>query len=177
MALHISDMSDDFIRRIVEEYLKFLATMDTVAEMFKTTPATISNVLFKAVSENIVDDITAQAVVAKAKSFTKNVVRTHRRWDEALKLRKTPTSDRLQSYKTQLEAHQYAIEELNAKIEQAQFQLETYDDYFFDDPVAPSKRTLRCTICRMKNKISEHQKDMNECKENIAKLIQSIKKG
>lgn len=170
MALRISDMSDDFIRRIVEEYLKFLATMDTVAEKFKTTPATISNVLFKAVSENIIDDITAQAVVSKAKSFTKNVVRTHRRWDEAMKLRKTPASNQLQSYKTQLEAHQYAIEELNAKIEQVEFQLETYEDFFFDEPDAPSKRTLRCTICRMKNKVSEHQKAMTECKDIIAKL-------
>ena len=77
MALRISDMSDDFIRRIVDEYLRFLATMETVAKKFKTTPATISNILFKAVSENIIDDISAHAVVDKVTGFTENVVRTY----------------------------------------------------------------------------------------------------
>lgn len=170
MALRISDMSDDFIRRIVDEYLRHLATMDTVAEKFHTTPATISNILFKAVSENIVDDITAQAVAAKAKSFTKNVVRTRRRWDEALELRKHPTPEQMKVYQLQLETYQHSVQEFKEKIQEVEFQLETYDDYFFDEPDAPSKRTLRCTICKLKNKVSEQEKE-------ISKLSKVIKKG
>ena len=174
MALRMSDMSDDFIRRIVEEYLRFMATMETVGEKYKITSTTVSNILYKAVSENIVDDITAQAVVAKAKSFTKNVVRTQRRWDEALELRNTPVKQRLQNYQMQLEACEVSIKELKEKIEQAEFQLETYDDYFFNDPDAPSKKTLRCTICHLKNQIASYQNNMMTYKENIEKLT---KKG
>lgn len=177
MSLRISDMSDDFIRRIVEEYLRPLATMDTVAEKFQTTPSTISNILFKAVSENIIDDITAQAVATKAKSFTKNVVRTKQRWDEALELRKTSNKDKLKSYQVQFEAHQYAINDIKETIEQVKFQLETYDDFFFEDPDAPAKRTLRCTLCKLKRKVAEHEKDMTECKANIDKLTKAMMKG
>lgn len=174
MALRISDMSDDFIRRIVEEYLRFMATMETVGEKYKMTATTVSNILYKAVSENIVDDITAQAIVAKAKSYTKNVVRTQRRWDEALELRKNPAKQRLQNYQMQLNAAEASIKELKENLAQTEFQLETYDDYFFNDPDAPSKKTLRCTICHLKNKIASHENDVKECKENIEKLI---KKG
>ena len=132
MALRISDMSDDFIRRVVDEYLRYLATMETVAKKFKTTPTTISNILFKAVSENIVDDITAQAVAAKATGFTENVVRTRNRWKRALEIRTFP-------------AIKEEIEYKEKQLEQLYFQYETYEDYFAEDPDAPTKRSIWCS--------------------------------
>ncbi len=140
MALRISDMSDDFIRRIVDEYLKFLETMETVAKKFKTTPATISNALFRAVSENIIDDISAQAVVDKATGYTENVVRTRRRWQKALAIRNKANIQEEIQYKKQ-------------RIEELEFQYETYDDYFIDEDDAPSKRSLWCEIGKLGRKI------------------------
>ena len=143
MALRISDLSDDFIRRIVDEYLRFLATMESVAKKYKTTPATISNILFKAVSEkNIINDISAQAVVDKATGFTENVVRTRNRWQKALTLRNRATIQAEIQYKKQ-------------RIAELEFQYETYDDYFIDEDDAPSKRSLWCEIGRLKGEIKE----------------------
>ena len=140
MALRISDLSDDYIRRIVDEYMKFLETMETVAKKFKTTPATISNILFKAVSENIIDDISAQAVVDKVTGFTENVVRTRKRWQKALTLRNRA-------------AIQEEIQYKKLRIEELEFQFESYDDYFIDEDDAPSKRSLWCEIGRLKGEI------------------------
>jgi len=141
MAIRISDLSDDFIRRVVDEYLCYLATMATVAEKFKTTPTTISNILFKAVSENIVDDITAQTVVHKATTFTENVVRTRNRWQKALNIRKLPAIREEIAYKTK-------------KLQELEVQFESFDDYFIDEPDAPSKRSIWCSIGRLRGEIT-----------------------
>lgn len=149
MALRISDLSDYEIKQIVDAYLKFYATMESVAKIFKTSPATISNILFKAVSENnIIDDISAQAVVDKATGFTENVVRTRKRWQKALTLRnKAAIQDEIK-YKQQ-------------RVRELEFQFETYDDYFIDEDDAPSKRSLWCEIGRLKGEIKLLEKQIN----------------
>lgn len=147
MALYLKNLSDDFIRRVVDEYLRYFATMETVAKQFKTTPATISNILFKAVSENILDDISAQAVVDKATGFTENITRTRRRWKKALELRNLPPI-------------QEEIAYLEKQLQQLEFQFATYDDYFFEDDDAPSKRSIWCSIGRIKGEIKRLQNYM-----------------
>lgn len=149
MALHISDLSDYDIRQIVDEYLKFSATMESVAKTFKTSPATISNILFKAVSENILDDISAQTVADKAMGFTENVVRTRNRWQKALELRKRQSIEEEIAFKKR-------------KVEELEYQYQTYDDYFVDDPDAPTKRSIWCSIGRLKGEIKQLENYINK---------------
>jgi len=140
MALHIARVSNDFIRRIAQEYLLDFATMKRLARTYKTSPSTISNILFKGVAECILDDLTAEAVAAKAMSNTDNVVRTRKRWEKALELRKLPL------FEEELASEKKKFEEL-------QFQLEHYEDYFLDDACAPTERGLRCQVGRLKGDI------------------------
>ncbi|MBQ8043900.1 MAG: hypothetical protein IJ272_07125 [Clostridia bacterium] len=140
MALYIAKVSNELIRRIAQEYLRNFATMEKIAKNHNTSPGTISNILFKGVAENILDDITAEAVANKAMNNTDNVVRTRKRWEKALKLRELPV----------LEAE---VQAMNNKLEQLKFQFENYDDYFIDEDEAPSKRRLKCDIGRLTGEI------------------------
>lgn len=142
MALYLANLSDDFIRRIAGEYLCGFTTMEQLAKKHKTSPATISNILFKGVSQNILGDITAEAVANKAQSNTENIVRTRRRWQKALEIRAIPTVEEEIAYKAK-------------KLEELEFQFETYDDYFVDEPDAPTKRSIWCAIGRLKGEIKQ----------------------
>ena len=134
MALHVAKVSHKFIRQIAYEYLEPFATMKKLAKKHKSSPGTISKILFKGVSENIVDDITAEAVANKAMNSTDNVVRTRKRWETALLLRSSPLS--AAELKEELEYQRKKLEELN-------FQIESYDSYFFGESDAPSLTSLK----------------------------------
>lgn len=164
MALYLSDLSDDEIRRIVDAYLQDFATMQSVAEDFNTTATTISNILYEAVSKNKVDDLTADAVATKAMHFTENKTRTNRRWKKALAQRKLPNA------KESLHYEQLRLNELNEKKAQLEFQLESYNDYFIPEEDAPSKKSLRCEICRLKGKINASQQKIAELKNEIERI-------
>ena len=183
MARRISDMSDDFIRWSVDEYLKFSATMDTVAEIFDTTREIISKALFKAVAENIVDDITANAVAAKAISFTKNFIKTRDRWNEAKAMRKDPSYQlkvkkrKISEFYSKIQYLQEIIEDLNPKIEQIKFQVETYTDFFLNDINAPTRDELEDQITDLERDVSKCKNAIGKYNEKISKLKTEIAKG
>lgn len=140
MALYIARLSNELIRQIAQEYLLDFSTMEKLAKKHVTSPGTISNILFKGVAECILDDLTAQAVATKAINNTYNIVRTRNRWNKALEARQLPELE-----------EELKFEKM--KLEELQFQFETYDDFFVDEVDAPTKRGLRCQIGRLQGNI------------------------
>lgn len=150
MALYMATVSNEFILRISQEYLLDFATMEKLAKLHGTSPGTISNILFKGVAECILDDLTAQAVATKAMNNTDNIVRTRKRWTKALEARQLPALEEELKFEKK-------------KLEELQFQYETYDDFFVDEVDAPTKRGLWCQIGRL-------QGDIKNLESYIAKL-------
>lgn len=150
MALRIAKVSNEFIRKIAQEYLLDFATMKKLAKKHGTSPGTISNILFKGVTECILDDLTAQAVANKAMNNTDNIVRTRKRWNKAMEIRQLPDLE-----------EELKFEE--KKLEELQFQLETYNDFFSNETNAPTKQSLHSQIQKLK-------KDIKTLKNYIAKL-------
>ena len=151
MALYVDKVSDTFIRKLAQEYLTDYATMKKLAKQYHTSPGTISNILFKGVSERIIDEITSVAITTKVISFTENVYKTDRRWQKAINLREIPL----------VEAD---IQQAKAELELVQFQLETYKDYFFDDDSAPSKKALKCKRAQIKGRITTLEQRLKKLK-------------
>lgn len=148
MALFVSDVSDEFIKQLAKEYLLDFMTMKKLAEKYSSSPGTISKILFKGVTERILDDVTATAVSNKVRSSTDNIRLTNIRWDLALYLREVP------NYEAQ-------VEYLKQKIKEVDFQIETYDDYFSDDDSAPSKASLVSELKSLKRDLHFVKQQIN----------------
>ena len=131
MALFVAKVSDAFIRKLAKEYLIEYMTMKKLAKEYRTSATTISNILFKGVSEGIIDELTSAAITAKVVAFTENVCQTSRRWQKANNLYQAKLVEADIAYAKQ------CLQEVN-------YHIEAYDDFFFDDDNAPTKKSLKC---------------------------------
>lgn len=138
--LHVSKVSEKFIRKLAEEYITPYATLEGVAKQHKSSASTISNILFRGVVEDIISDIIAEEIVTKMSAWTENQARTKRRWDRALKLREANRLD-------------MEYEFMNKKLEELKFQYETYDSYCFDDEGHISKDDLARQVIHLEEDI------------------------
>ena len=155
MALYVSKVSEELIRTLAQEYLVDNQTMKSVARRHATSPATVSNILFRGVTEGILDEATSVAITKKAVANTDNIRKTYKRWEKASKLREIHFIKQDIAFSNQL-------------IEQLKFQIENYTDYFFDDDCAPSKKSLRCNKAKT-------QRQLDLLKERLKKLESECK--
>ena len=151
MALHVAKVSEDFIRVLASEYLVDNVTMKSLAKQYSSSPGTISNILFRGVSEYILDDVTSAAITKKVVANTDNIRKTYKRWEYAFKLR-------------DIKLIEIDIPFLTRVIDEISFQIETYDDYFFDDECAPSKKSLRCNRAKAKQQLEQLQERLTKLK-------------
>ena len=129
MSLQVSKVSDVFIRMLARDYLYDNQSMKSLAKLFETSPATISNILFRGVTEGILDDATCVAIIKKTVSNTENIGKTYNRWLKASILR-----------------------EIN--LIKQDIQSENYIDYFFNDDCAPSLKSLRCNRVKAERQLT-----------------------
>ena len=154
MALTVINASDEFIQKLANEYLDNSMSMTILANLYYTSTRTISKILFRGVSEGILDEATSIAIVTKVRIATDN--KTRKRWDLALELRNLP-------------AYQEQETVLKNKIKEVHFQLVSYNDFFAGVDGAPSKAYLR-------NQLAELQKNLNQIQKIIKELTEGLKK-
>ena len=140
MALFVSKVSDDFVRRLAHEFLEPYMTMGKLAKKHKSSAGTISNILYRGVALIILDDATAEAVARKAVSLADDLHQTKNRWDRALKERK------INRVKPELEY-------LERQLEEAKFQYESFDDYATDDS-SYTKEDIAWRVTHLENEIA-----------------------
>lgn len=140
MALYVAKVSDAFIRKLAQEYLAEYMTMEKLAKAYRTTATTISNILFRGVSEGIIDELTSAAITAKVVAFTENVCQTSRRWQKANNLYQAKLVEADIAYTKQ------CLQEVN-------YHIESYDDFFFNDDSAPTKKSLKCKRAEIQQRL------------------------
>lgn len=151
MALYVAKVSADFIRKLASNYLVEYMTMEKLAKEYHTSATTISNILFRGVSEGILDELTSAAITSKVVAFTENVNQTARRWQKANNL-----------YQAKLVEADIAY--IKACVEEVNYHVEAYDDFFFDDDNAPSKKSLKCKRARLLEKLSALEERLKNLK-------------
>ena len=156
MALQIANVSHNFIRRLAMEYITpdrvgNVMTMKKLALRYNTSAPTISNILFRGVSEGIIDEITSLEIARKAIASTDNTRATRSRWEKAMALR-------------DVEKIEEEIEYLKRALSEVCFQLETYDDFFMDEADAPSKENLKSKKATIQRKITKLQERIKTLK-------------
>lgn len=155
MALHVAKVSEKFIRTLAKDYLKDNASMKSLAKIHKSSPKTISNILFRGVSEGILDEATSVGIFRKAVANTDNIHETFTRWELASKLRDIKF----------VEADILFVKRV---IEELTFKIETYTDYYLDDECAPSKKSLRCDRAKAKQELASLESRLKKLKGELA---------
>ena len=142
--MKIKDASNSLIIRVARYYMEDdYITLQMVAEEFGFVSGTfVSNLLFRGVSEDIIDDRTTKYVIEKI-VYRKDIGIYQRklRWEvEAMALRNEAKERKLQEENEQ----KVFLEKENkqAEIELLKYQIEAYEDFFFDDEGAPTKEEL-----------------------------------
>lgn len=129
MALKLFALTQEFYRRLAREYLHPTQTMGTLAKRYQSSPSTISKILYDGIVNSYIDDIIATAIVNKVidstRKFEKHKTRT--RWQHALQLRQKLIVEQ-------------TIATLESKLEELNFQLDTYDDVFGSE--GPGKENI-----------------------------------
>lgn len=151
MALRVAKASPAFIQKLAQEYLNDYSTMKKLAKLHGTSPGTISNILFRGVVESIIDGVTTVALIQKITTSTENIYLTKKRWEKAADLREADNVEE-------------EIRHLKRCIDEVDFQLETYDDFFFDESDAPSKKSLKCKRSNLHTKLITLQERLNKLK-------------
>ena len=143
------DASPDFIRRIADYYICNYTTLDRVAKEFNLSNGrSVSELLYRGVAENILDEITSSKIYHKV-VFAKFQGQYQRkvRWDEAMMLRHNPT--RAKEYEENLKALEDQIAFEKEQESFLHFQITSFDDFFFDEAGAPSKEDLEGDLYRL----------------------------
>lgn len=144
MALKMSELSDEFVRELAGEYLQRGQTMRGLASKYNSSPGTISCILHDGIVTAVLDSVTASAIVEKVIYNTRpyEEAKTRNRWEHAVKLR-------------DMKLAKSELEYLNKKLDELSFKLSTYDEYFYDDPHAPSEHILWIEISDITSEIQE----------------------
>lgn len=136
----LKTISNDFIIQVAKRYLISRSLEDLMYTYYPMhSIGWLSDVMFKGVSENILNDHLTNMVCEKMKGSTHIVGyrRTANRWDIALTLRQNAIQNDIFS-KSHVDEEK--IKEF--KKEELLYQLESFDDYFFDEEGAPSKQNI-----------------------------------
>lgn len=139
--MKIKDLSDRFIEKVARYYISDeYITLAKTGKKFGFSANSISNILLRGVEENIIDDITVKKIIEKI-VYVKDIGVFQRklRWQEALYMRR----------KNQ-EAERNQI--IKAEIDFIDNQIESFDDYFFEEESSPTKEYL---IQRRNNLIAQ----------------------
>ncbi len=151
MALYVARVSPEFISKLAREYLEDYVTMHKLAKKYSSSAGTISDILFRGVVEQVLDEITAVAVATKVCESTENVRQTQARWKKALDLRLLAIVEQEYEYQTSL-------------LRELQYKLETYDQFFFGEQSAPAKNSLEREISQIQNKLFRLKNRISELK-------------
>ena len=148
--MKIKDASNSLIIRVARYYISddYITLEKTAREFGLSNGTFVSNLLFRGVAEDIIDDRTTKYVIEKI-VYRKDIGIHQRelRWKvEAMALRNEAKARKLQEENKEKELLEECSKE--AEIELLKFQIETYDDYFFDEDDAPTKEEL---IARLNN--------------------------
>ncbi len=139
-------VSKQFKRHLAEYYAynKF-ATFESMAVMWHVSPEFISNSILEILEDTeLVDDITAERAANKAiNCFPKGKAQRTRRWEKPLDVRR-------EKKLAAMRAEQAKIEEEKSRIEEIEFQIASYDDYFIEEEGAPSKESLLAELHTLK---------------------------
>ena len=144
----VKDAPENFIRSLAAAYISDNdITFEYLGDKCMMTPRMISDILYRGIAEAILDFETSRKVYSKVVYFrTKGISIRRKRWDKALEERKA-----FEKRKKQVtENHNRARAELVKKIQEVEFQLNSYDTYFTDEEGSPSKQDLENKLHSLK---------------------------
>lgn len=150
MKLMVKDVDEKTIKKIAHEYLSAnYVTLKTLGTKYRTTPTTISNILWRGIAENIIDQRVAKCIYNKI--VDKPSIGWYQRklrWDEAFQKREEITKKLERDYEIQLE-----LDALNSLKEHYENTISSYDSYFFEEDDAPSLEELKDKLDQVNRKI------------------------
>jgi len=146
----VKDVDEKTIKRLAHEYLSGnYVTLKSLGTKYRTTPTTISNILWRGIAENILDQRVAKCIYNKI--VDKPSIGWYQRklrWDEAFEERDKKVKELEKDYQTELE-----LDNLNSLKEYYENAIASYDSYYFEDDNVPSREELEAKLNQVNRRI------------------------
>lgn len=155
MKLTVKSIDDKSIKKLAEEYVKDnYVTLQSIASKYRSTITTISNILWRGIAENIIEEKIALQIYNKIIRkpsigwYTRKV-----RWDEAFVERRKVIKKQEAELKRKLE-HQQELDYLSSLKDYYESAIASYDGYFIEEENAPSLSSLKSKLDEINEKLN-----------------------
>lgn len=150
MRFTVKNVDPRTICRLAQEYLaERYISFKALAERHGVSNVTISDILWRGIAENILDENTANQVFAKiVNKPSKGWYQRKLRWEKAFEARNECKTVIKKNAKKSAELLE--LEQLRDYYENA---IQSYESFFFDEDGAPSLETLKEKLAEINRKI------------------------
>ena len=154
MQLRVKNVDEKSIKLLAEIYISCNnVTLQSIASTYRSKPATISNILWRGIAENILDDKVALRVYYKI--VHKPYIGWHQRklrWDEAFKQRKKVIKKLNEEIQKEFDRNA-ELDYLNSLKDYYESAIASYDSYFIEEEGAPSLDSLAKKLDEVNEKL------------------------
>lgn len=154
MNLRVKTIDEKTIKRLADEYLSDICvTINFLASKYRSTSATISNILWRGIAENIIEENAALSIYDKI--VHKPAIGWYKRklrWDEAFRERRKVIKKQAEELKKDLERQQ-ELDCLYSLRDYYESAIASYDSYFIEEENAPSLDSLKSKLDEVNEKL------------------------